>query len=373
MTTYTPPPEPGRTASRRNRPVPLVIGILLALMGLPLLLGGLGLGWAMATQRDDDGFFSTPTEQLSTQTVALSSEVVNLGKAGPNDWWADHHLATVRLSARSEGARAVFIGIAPSADVARYLGSASYDEISELRTDPFDYSLTRRGIGGDLSAAPTDQGFWTAQSSGPGTQALTWDLQPGTYTAVVMNLDGSPGVDVDLSAGGRLGWLTPLAWSLGLLGGTLILGAALLVVYGARPPGPRVPRRTGPGQPPGAVGPDTPVTLVGAQDPQPVWRGKDDVADELLADAPPIYIQEKIDPRVLVENLRRTARAGEPEPEATLFDTFDGLDELDLVDSSPPGARSGSARRWPGSRSPCAWTPPPCMSSATASCSRLTR
>ena len=104
-------------------------------MGLPLLLGGLGLGWAVATQRDDDGFFSTPTEQLSTQTVALSSEVVNLGKAGPNDWWADHHLATVRLSARSEGARAVFIGIAPSADVARYLGSAPYEEISDLRSD----------------------------------------------------------------------------------------------------------------------------------------------------------------------------------------------------------------------------------------------
>jgi len=67
-------------------------------------------------------------------------------------------------------------------------------------------------------------------------------------------------------------------------------------------------------------------------DPQLVWRGKDDRADELVADAPPIYIQEKIDPRVLVENLRRTAAAGEPEPEATLFDTFDGLDDLDLVD-----------------------------------------
>ncbi len=67
-------------------------------------------------------------------------------------------------------------------------------------------------------------------------------------------------------------------------------------------------------------------------DPQLVWRGKDDVADQLLADAPPIYIQEKIDARVLVESLRRTAAEGQEEPEATLFDTFDGLDELDLVD-----------------------------------------
>jgi hypothetical protein len=79
-------------------------------VGFPRLLGGLGLGWAMATQRDDDGFFSTPTQQLTTETVALSSEVVKFGEAGPYDWWADRDLATVRLSARSEGARAVFIG-----------------------------------------------------------------------------------------------------------------------------------------------------------------------------------------------------------------------------------------------------------------------
>lgn len=68
-------------------------------------------------------------------------------------------------------------------------------------------------------------------------------------------------------------------------------------------------------------------------DPQLVWRGKDvQDGDDLVVDAPPIYIQEKIDPRVLIENLRNTAAKGEPEPEATLFDDFDGLDELDIID-----------------------------------------
>ena len=42
-------------------------------------------------------------------------------------------------------------------------------------------------------------------------------------------------------------------------------------------------------------------------DPQLVWKGKDELdSEDLVADAPPIYIQEKIDPRVLIENLRRT-------------------------------------------------------------------
>ncbi len=70
-------------------------------------------------------------------------------------------------------------------------------------------------------------------------------------------------------------------------------------------------------------------------DPQLVWRQKYDehqAGADLVTDAPPIYIQEKIDPRVLVENLRRTAAVKEDEPELTLFESFDGLDELDLVD-----------------------------------------
>ena len=45
-------------------------------------------------------------------------------------------------------------------------------------------------------------------------------------------------------------------------------------------------------------------------DPQLVWKGKDELdGEDLVADAPPIYIQEKIDPRVLDREPARDRRA----------------------------------------------------------------
>ncbi len=63
-------------------------------------------------------------------------------------------------------------------------------------------------------------------------------------------------------------------------------------------------------------------------DPQMVWRGKD-VADwsELVVEAPPLYIQEKIHPKALIEDLRRaTQRKAEPEAAPDLFADFNGID-----------------------------------------------
>lgn len=69
-----------------------------------------------------------------------------------------------------------------------------------------------------------------------------------------------------------------------------------------------------------------------ALDPQLVWRGKDAQPDVLDVVTPPIYIQEKIDPRALVENLRDTATKPEDEPELTLFEEFDDLGPFEAVE-----------------------------------------
>jgi len=65
-------------------------------------------------------------------------------------------------------------------------------------------------------------------------------------------------------------------------------------------------------------------------DPQLVWRGKDEQDwSDLVVQAPPLYIQEKVHPKVLVDDLlRRTAadeKAADPQPD--LFADFNGLAE----------------------------------------------
>lgn len=257
--------------SPTSRPVPLVLGVLVALLAMPLLLGGLGLGWAVATQTDDDGYFATPTERITTSTTALTSGVLELGGAGSDTWWLDNDVATFRLEATSADGTPVFVGLAPSRDLAAYLAGTSYDRITGIQADPFRYSLDRRGTEGALTELPTDQTFWTAEATGSGTQQLEWDVTPGTYTVVVMNADASAGVDVQVQAAGRFAFLTPIAVGLAVAGGLLLLVAAALIVYGARPGAPREPWVPPTQRAPAAIETEapkpSPITVTGYQDP----------------------------------------------------------------------------------------------------------
>ncbi|MGE3913823.1 MAG: site-specific DNA-methyltransferase, partial [Chloroflexota bacterium] len=70
-------------------------------------------------------------------------------------------------------------------------------------------------------------------------------------------------------------------------------------------------------------------------DPQLVWRGKDEQDwSDLVVSAPPLYIQEKVHPKALVDDLLRQTKAGQPAAPATeeqlgfdLFADFNGIPE----------------------------------------------
>ena len=63
-------------------------------------------------------------------------------------------------------------------------------------------------------------------------------------------------------------------------------------------------------------------------DPQLVWRGKDEQDwSDLVVQAPPLYIQEKVHPKVLIDDLLRRSKADAKvtEPQFDLFSDFNGL------------------------------------------------
>jgi adenine-specific DNA-methyltransferase len=68
-------------------------------------------------------------------------------------------------------------------------------------------------------------------------------------------------------------------------------------------------------------------------DPQLVWKGKDEQdARDLAVPVVPVYIQEKIQPQALIEDLRAHAAGRRNEPQAELFADFNGIKFEDCVD-----------------------------------------
>src|SRR6202045_3760522 len=70
-------------------------------------------------------------------------------------------------------------------------------------------------------------------------------------------------------------------------------------------------------------------------DPQLVWRGKDEQDwSDLIVQAPPLYIQEKVHPKVLIDDLLRQSKERRDEaspPMPDLFADFNGLPDKEAL------------------------------------------
>jgi hypothetical protein len=159
-------------------------------------------------------------------------------------------LGDAKLEVTSRTGGPVFVGVASTADAQRYLsgvGHATVRDFNGFGAEP-DYATTP---GGRPATAPGDAGIWLASASGPGQQSMTWPVRSGSWTVVVMNADGSRGVDVDAAIGAEfpaLGWV-----AFGLLAGGLVGAVIALVLLWA---GLRRRQRTpsaGPPAPPAAA------------------------------------------------------------------------------------------------------------------------
>jgi hypothetical protein len=233
MTETTAPTRPEIASSRSRwtagRIASLAIGTLFLLVSLVLLGGGGTALWADRTQRDG-GYVTTDRHEFSTSGSALATVSTELGSAGTGWLYSPGLLDTVRIRVtppRSD--RQLFVGIGPTTNVDHYLAGVSHTVISE-----FWDGKTEFVTGDGQPPAPTTQDFWVASATGRGAQNVVWDAADGSWTVVVMNADGRPGLDVEADLGAKFPALPWLAVGVLAAGAVLIAGGALLIAGAIR-------------------------------------------------------------------------------------------------------------------------------------------
>jgi hypothetical protein len=222
--------KPGMSAGRI---IALIIGVLVTLASVAGIAVGGTLAWLDEGRRDPAGFINSNKVTLSTNGYALTTETltVDVGAVSvTRDWFGD---ARVRVEATNGDP--VFVGIAPAADVRQYLAGVQFATVTDIgpatRTRYFDHA------GSAPSTPPTELKIWQTQASGPGQQSITWPVESGDWTLVVMSPDASQGVTVRADVGATAPalewvWIVVLASS-GLF---LIVGVLIVVLAVVRQP-----------------------------------------------------------------------------------------------------------------------------------------
>jgi hypothetical protein len=157
--------------------------------------------------------------------VSESVELRGTGAALPERWLGD-----VRVRATARPAGAVFVGIAPTADVDAYLDGVAHSVVADPG-DGSDPVRTDDVAGGAPATAPMAQSFWVASATGKGTQTLTWDVEEGDWTLVVMDASGGSPIAADVKLGATVPVLDNVVWVMLLSGlGLGVVSAVVLVL-----------------------------------------------------------------------------------------------------------------------------------------------
>ena len=224
--------------TRRRSSGARVVLLVTAGLATVMAVGALGVG-ALAlwgdSKKDERGYLSTDSQRFAAGTHAIATESLDIDLDGVEELADSSGLGDIRLDVDSQSDKPLFVGIARTDQVSSYLADVSHSLVTDLDYDPFEATYSRQA-GERSPAAPAGKRIWAASTQGAGPQTLTWDAEDGDWSIVVMNADGSPGVQADISAGAKVPYLTAIGWSSLGGGAILLLAAATLVVFAVGPP-----------------------------------------------------------------------------------------------------------------------------------------
>jgi hypothetical protein len=211
-----------------------ITGAIASLLAVALVAGGALALWG-DSRKGDDGYLKTDTERFHSSTRALATDNLDVDLGDADRLAQSDDLGKLKVSAESRDGKPLFVGIARTSDVEDYLAGVPFTTVDDIGVSPFDADYTRHA-GNRHPVSPEHAGIWQESSQGTGRQAIDWEIDDGDWSIVVMNADGSLGVDADVRAGANIPFLDELGWSaIGSGAFALIIGIGLIALAVRRP------------------------------------------------------------------------------------------------------------------------------------------
>lgn len=219
--------------------------LIAALVGVPMVIGSfmlaVGGGVALAVP-DDNGWVTTGPIGFATDSAALVAEDVEVDfghKATGGRTFVSWGEIPAELEVSSRNNKSVFVGIAQQDDAREYLSGVARDRLTSIDDD----HDVEHVAGANQAPPPTESDIWVASTV---DGILEWDIRSGDWSIVALNADGSPGIDLGVTASAQIPFLTAIGVVLIVLGVLGVTAGVFLTYYGVRRVRDPQPTRTVP-------------------------------------------------------------------------------------------------------------------------------
>jgi len=205
-----------------------IVGICVSVF---FLVSGIYFLCQNSTTKDKQDFFSTWDFEVQSDSRAIVLEPDGIEFDGQ---WDMGEIGLFKvLVDMNNSEKDLFIGAALEEDVRSCVNGTEYDKITALWIFPAraDY---QRFSGDKILADPALLGFWIEPSYGEGTNGLIWNPEHDNTSLIIMNADGSLGLDLNVQVKTMVGILF-IAGAINLMVGVFLLLLSLLaILYSGR-------------------------------------------------------------------------------------------------------------------------------------------
>jgi len=206
----------------------LIFGVIIVLISFGLIAGGAIIFWADAKYVDSAGFLASDTLHIERDSHAVVAGPIEIDEVALK---VLRGLGVITIfefqGVNNNPSKPIFMGVADESDLESYLNNVDYDEITSIDFGwhlDFDEVRYVNHPGTLMPSAPDSETIWTASVDGTATQKLVWETEVGSYSIIMMNGDGSGGIDLDVVFKAKIPSI--VGWGIGLL----VVGIVLLII-----------------------------------------------------------------------------------------------------------------------------------------------